>query len=868
MAPKTTEIIKKVCTESPTAPRTIVPAVAPALEAVCLKAMSKESAGRYATATELAHEVQRYIADEPVSAYPEPWTRKLRRWTRRHKVAVSTAAGLLVTATVALAVSAILIARERNEAETQGEQARQAVNLLTQVADISFDEQLDPLQKKFLEQALSYYEKFTSRAASDSSVKLEHGRAYQQMGDIERKLGRLADSETSYRRALGLLEPLAAGAGAGHGTKRSLARTRTLLGDLLVRRGADAGQSESLYTQALAVQQVLADPQKDPSATTEDRLRLGQTLKSQADLLRLNGRFAQAKPVFDQAITELERAHAADREQPEIRDELALAVDARGWVNREIGEFAAAENDFRRAFDLLSKLVADFPTVARHREVLAKNCNSLGVLEKDNGRIEEAETHLRRQVPLARRLAEDFPLRPEYRIILGRALSNLGDALFESGRSTEAEPILREAIAVNSPIMQQSPDDIQVRFYLASSHHNLGEALERQGNSEAAIAEFKKSQAINEAMIERTPEKPRYRSDLGSDLDSLAVSMGNLGQPKVDETFAKAIAIFDKLIAEYPENVNYRVRQAMCLRNQGGILHQAGRIKEAEPIYRKGLDVLDSVDPKLQTANCRRWQAKILFNMGDLPIPDAENALKRSIALSEQLLAGKTGDVEDRHNLGIAQANLGTLLVNQKRLTDAGRFFAESLENFEKIVAAAPTGVEIRSHYGIVLAEKGKWLDKSGKPDEAKTVLTTAVEQQRQAMKLGKNPASCRLALASHLAELADVNRKLGAYDEALRLALEVPRTVPLSSRGPACYEAAQVLARLVNQIGADAKLSQADRDRMTRNDLSRTVVLLREAMDASPDIAAQVRANPDIKTLESRPQFQTLMSNLVEVKK
>ena len=68
----------------------------------------------------------------------------------------------------------------------------QAVNLLTQVADISFDEQLDPLQKKFLEKALAYYEKFTSRAAGDSSVKLEHGRAYQQMGDIERKLGRLS----------------------------------------------------------------------------------------------------------------------------------------------------------------------------------------------------------------------------------------------------------------------------------------------------------------------------------------------------------------------------------------------------------------------------------------------------------------------------------------------------------------------------------------------------------------------------------------------------------------------------------------------------------------------------------------------------
>ena len=58
------------------------------------------------------------------------------------------------------------------------------------------------------------------------------------------------------------------------------------------------------------------------------------------------------------------------------------------------------------------------------------------------------------------------------------------------------------------------------------------------------------------------------------------------------------------------------------------------------------------------------------------------------------------------------------------------------------------------------------------------------------------------------------MNRKLGAYDEAARLALEVPRSVPLSSRAPACYDAAQVLARLVTQVGADPKLASADRDR------------------------------------------------------
>jgi tetratricopeptide (TPR) repeat protein len=409
---------------------------------------------------------------------------------------------------------------------------------------------------------------------------------------------------------------------------------------------------------------------------------------------------------------------------------------------------------------------------------------------------------------------------------------------------------------------------VQVRFYLAASHHNLGEALVRQGNAESALADFHKSKAINEEMIKRTPDKPRYRSDLGSDLDSLAVAQSTLGQPKSDETFAAAIAIFERLIADHPENIDYRIREARCLRNRGGVLHLAGKTDQAEPIYRKGLAVLDAVDPKLRTADCQRWQAQILFNLGALQGAGAEDALKRSIVISQQLLAAKPGAVEDRHNLAIAQNNLGMLLVDQKRLADAQPYFSDSLANFEKLVAAAPTAVDMRSHFGIVLAEQGKWLDKSGKPAEAWIALAQAVEQQRGAMRLGKNPASCRLALASHLAALADVNRKLGAYDEASRLALEVPKTVPLSSRGPACYSAAEVLARLVAQLGADTKLAEADRDRMTRNYLSRTVVLLREAMDSSPEIAAQIKSNADLKALESLPQFQTFMSNLVEVKK
>ncbi len=421
------------------------------------------------------------MADEPVSALRESISMRARRWARKHRTAVAAAAGLLITSTIALAIGTVLITREwnesqaqRNEARVQGQQARQAVHLLTKVADSGFDEQLDPLQKEFLENALAYYEQYTGRATDDATVKLEHGRAYQQMGDIQRKLGRLQESERAYRSAMAMLEPLAGRPNAARESKAALARTRTLLASLLVRRGADKGEAEPLYRQALEGQQALADA---ADATTLDHLRLAQTLKSQADLLRLNGQFKPAKGVYDQAIAVLEKAHAADPSHSEIRNDLALAFDFRGWTHRELGDFEQAEHDYRHALELLEVLVTEFPTVPRFREALAKACNSLGLIEENTGRLADAEIHLMRELPLVERLAQDFPDRPEYRRQLGRTLMNIGNVLSDQNRGPASEPFLRRAVEVYSPIAGKHPDDVQVRFDLAKAHVNLGELL-------------------------------------------------------------------------------------------------------------------------------------------------------------------------------------------------------------------------------------------------------------------------------------------------------------------------------------------------------------------------------------------------------
>ncbi|MHB1557678.1 MAG: protein kinase domain-containing protein [Isosphaeraceae bacterium] len=874
VAPKTSEILRKVGNEAPTPPRQIVPTVAPGIEAVCLKAIRKNKADRYQSASDLAQEVRRYLADEPVLAYAEPWTQKTLRWARRHRTKVAAGVAALAVVAVALACSTWIISGERREAETQGEQARQAVNLLAKGADIAFDDQLDPMQKEILENALAYYARFTSRASGKPEVRLEHGQAWWQMGDFERKLGRLAESEAAYGKAIGLLEPLAAGRDGAIAVeaRRSLARTRTLLGDLLVRRGADRGRANVLYRQALEAQLALAGGAKEKgkdraeAATTGDIVGLGQTFKSQADLLRHDGKFAEARQTYRRAISELGRALAADAGHPVARNELALAHDARGLVETELGDATAAEADFGRAIELLEKLVAEFPTASRHREVLAGACSHLGWLEAGAGRLDQAEAHLRREVALDERLAGDFRDRPEYRRELARGLTKLGHILQVQGRATDGDPIIRRAIELNSGILKTSPDDVLVRLQLAISHHDLGLLL-TQVDPDAAVASFNEAKAINEALAKQFPDKPRYRADLADNLDGLALALTAAGKPGADEAFRSAEELYQKLVAEFPANAEYRMHLAMSLRNQGKVLADAGKKDRAESIYLRGLALLDVKDTRAGMAEWQRTRAGLLINVGDLKSGGSEAALRDAIAITARLAEGKDkeGSGEDRHLLAIARNNMAEVLIHQKRAPEAGPFFEQAVADFEKLAAAAPRSAEIHFHFGSVLSGQGNWLDQAGKTAEAKGVLASAVAHDTQAVKLSKGSAVCKLALGEHLIALTDVNRKLGDYTEAARLALEVPRAVPNSARAQACFDAARALARLVAQVGADRKVPEKERDHLTRVYLTRTVVLLRDAVDARPELAGAIQSDPDIKVIESRPEFQVILNTLVE---
>ncbi len=98
-----------------TPPRQINPRVPRALEAIVKKAMALNPRDRYRSPCALAEEVDRFLADEPVSAWREPLWERSRHWMRRRKTTVAVIAATVLASTVGLA--AVLVVQTHANAD-------------------------------------------------------------------------------------------------------------------------------------------------------------------------------------------------------------------------------------------------------------------------------------------------------------------------------------------------------------------------------------------------------------------------------------------------------------------------------------------------------------------------------------------------------------------------------------------------------------------------------------------------------------------------------------------------------------------------------------------------------------------------------
>ena len=116
------ETIRQVTDDEVVPPSRLVPKVARDLETICLKCLNKEPQKRYASARDLADDLERFLEGRPIKARPTPLLERTAKWARRRPVAASLI-GLGIASFLGLTIGGAFYERGKRLAEADAGQA-------------------------------------------------------------------------------------------------------------------------------------------------------------------------------------------------------------------------------------------------------------------------------------------------------------------------------------------------------------------------------------------------------------------------------------------------------------------------------------------------------------------------------------------------------------------------------------------------------------------------------------------------------------------------------------------------------------------------------------------------------------------------
>jgi serine/threonine-protein kinase len=684
-------------------PSQIKPGVPRALEAVCLKAMALRPEDRYASARDLADDVEHWLADEPVSAWREPWAVRARRWVSRHRTLVTGAATALLVAVVGLTIATGLLeaanGRERQarataeanerEAHEQRERAernyrlarqnereankqraraegnyrfaRQAVDRYhTHVSeDILLKEPgLQPLRKKLLEDAREFYEKFVQEPGQGPDAQADLGKALYRLAQITGEIDSLHKAIELHSRALSIFTALAAERQGEPERQADLADCEHHLGRLY-RLTDQLAPAEDFGRRAVADWDRLARDHPGEDRYRAERARSRNVL---ANVYQMKRDLKKAVAADTAALAVWSELVKKDRGNAERQRYLALSYNHLGMVYNDTGERKKAKDAFGRSLEIRKKLAGAHPQVSKYQDDLASTHFNLGDLYAQLGEPKRAEGPFAEAARLWKDLVDKHPTVVRFQAVLAEAYSALARVHLEASDPGRAEEACRQALPLREKLAADHPKVPAYEIALAESHFRLGDVHRARRKVAEAEKAYREALRIQEGVVKAVPAVPFYRAEAARTCNNLALLyLGDRQWGPAEAAYRKALGHWERAAQASPWEVEYARGLAATCYNLGNLRADRGEPGEALDWYARALAAIEdrfkpgqwSPAMRQSLGNTLKERAEALTKLGrhrdalrdwDRALALAEPAQRPPLELYRALTLARTGD--------------------------------------------------------------------------------------------------------------------------------------------------------------------------------------------------------------------------------
>jgi eukaryotic-like serine/threonine-protein kinase len=410
------------------------------LDWITLKALEKDRERRYGTSLALVADLENYLKNRPVDARPASAAYRVRKYVRRHAVAVAVASGAAILL-IAFAATQALQLRKTSRERDRADRITEFMTSMFKVADPSEARGNSITAREILDKSSS---EIDAGLANDPQLQV---RLMGTMGEVYTNLGLYSKAQKTLEGAVAAAHRL------GNTSDASAFNSANMLSYVMIQQGKSA-DAEKMLRETIDSEQRGLGPEHPTTLTAKRFL---------AFALESEGRYDEAEKIQRGVLDEMRRTLGPEH------TETLLAMNEMANIAQDKGNLPEAERLYREAMETLRRVFGP-----ENQVTLLATSNLANVL-RDEGRRTEAEQMLRELLETKRRV-----LGPEHPQTL-TVMHNLANVLTDLGRKQEAEKLFRQTVEVENRVRgPENPSTLGTVRSLAFLLHGEGRNAEAE----------------------------------------------------------------------------------------------------------------------------------------------------------------------------------------------------------------------------------------------------------------------------------------------------------------------------------------------------------------------------------------------------